>query len=159
MRLTTLLGIIFGLLAVVGAYPLFFQRTATHCGARPLCLSNLKQQAVAFAMYSGDHDDRLPGSDRWMDCLDGYSKNPSIFHDSGLPKGAYGYAYHRALSYAKVPAQPERSLLVYDSTQLGRNASDFLTSLPAGGRHTGSNNVAYCDTHVGRLAAKGSAAP
>ena len=44
--------------------------------------------------------------------------------------------------------------LLYDSTDLAKNAHDSLTSLPKPGRHGGKNNILFCDGHIESVAPK-----
>lgn len=111
-------------------------------------------------MYMGDHDERFPARDYWMDAIAPYVKNKGTFHDPEVPKEAYGYAFNAALNREKAPLDAEKVPLVYDSINPIRNASDPFTSMPAGGRHPkgkpNRNNVAYADGHVKRIDAKGT---
>jgi prepilin-type processing-associated H-X9-DG protein len=38
--------------------------------------------------------------------------------------------------------------MFYDSSNLARNATDPVSSLVLGGRHSGKNNFTYADGHV-----------
>ena len=61
-----------------------------------------------------------------------------------------GYAFNAALGH-KDPEKlgaPATTVLLYDSINPNKGASDFVTSLPQPGRHEGKNNVAYADGHV-----------
>jgi len=148
MRPTTFLPIIIIPSVAALIYPIF--RPGTTCGRRPICLSKLKQQGTALAIYADDSDERFPIGRVWMDRLEPYAKDATLFHEDAVPIGSYGYAFNRGLSGALPPKRPEVALTVYDSTNLGRNASDFLSSLPPTGRHGGYNNVVFADSHAQR---------
>lgn len=125
------------------------------------CVSNLKQVGLTFLMYENDYDDRLPPSSKWMDRLDPYRKDEHILHCPELinPNGGsaditetspYGYAMDRFLENVvttKLP-EPEKMPLAYESTDLGRSATGFLTDVPNPGRHHGRNYLVYLDGHA-----------
>lgn len=116
-----------------------------------LCLSNTKQVSMAILMYLEETDGKLPNRDGWMDAVAGYAKNPKIFIDPEIKlKGGHGFAYDSRLSDKKQTAflHPDRQPMVFDSINLGRNASDPFVSLPNPGRHKGRNSVGYLDGHV-----------
>ena len=128
----------------------------TACGCKVAsraasCIVNVRQQATGMALYAGDHDGRFTPHEAWMDGVAPYVKAESVFHDIDVPRGAYGYAFDRALSQAKAPKRPESAPMLYDSTDLRRNASDLVASLPEPGRHRGRNVVAYADGHAKAL--------
>lgn len=122
---------------------------------RAACLSNLKQQGTAVALYMADWHDRLPNRDHWNDQLRGYikySKRPfDDWVDKKLAKG--GYAYNAALSNRSYNdfAKPAETPLTYDSDNFGSNASDMVASLPQPARHKGRNNMSYLDSHARSL--------
>ena len=43
---------------------------------------------------------------------------------------------------------PDDTVMFYDSSNLARNATDPVSSLVLGGRHSGKNNFTYADGHV-----------
>lgn len=124
-------------------------------GYRPpptaLCLSHLKQIAMAELMYQSESDDRFSDKDQWMDLLHPYVRGEQVFHCTVVARGAYGYAFNSALSGAKTPSKATEVPMVYDSSNLARDASDRVTSLPTGGRHRQSgepkNVIFYADGH------------
>jgi prepilin-type processing-associated H-X9-DG protein len=63
---------------------------------------------------------------------------------------AFGYAFNSNLSGKKVTAiaNPAATPMLYDSTNLARNASDPVTSLPEPPRHGAGNNLGYADGHA-----------
>jgi len=124
------------------------------------CMSNVRLLARAFALYADDYEDRFPPASRWMDASGPYVvkeqrfRCPAVMEASG---NAYGYAASRSLGgvmRAELEA-PGETRLLYDSTLLGRNASDSAGSLPIPGRHVRragpnapwrpANVVAYAD--------------
>jgi len=109
---------------------------------------------LALRVYSDLNNDMLPGRDQWMDAVQSHLKEQRVLKDPEVEeKGQYGYAFHSRLSERKRStfAKPESTPMLFDSINLGRNASDPFTSLPKPGRHNGANCVSYLDTHVKRL--------
>lgn len=104
------------------------------------CLSNVRLMARAFAMYADDYEDRYPPAAVWMDATLPYVVQERRFRCPAVVAeqvAGYGYAAEAALggrARADVDALAEQRLL-YDSTLLGRNATDDGASLPVPGRH------------------------
>jgi prepilin-type processing-associated H-X9-DG protein len=142
-------------LAFLAAF-LFFPITAGEIPRYgPICMSNLKQLALADLAYQADYDDRLPDSQFWMDRLVPYAKNEDLYHCPDVKKTnpkAYGYAMNYELSRRRGNdvAKPEIAPLVFDSVLLVRNATSGFYGFPDPPRHSG-NNVAYLDGHVERI--------
>ena len=75
----------------------------------------------------------------------------------------FGYALNDALAGKKLNlnGKPLKTLpnasttpLLYDSTNVSKNAHDAVASLPRPGRHGGRNNILYLDGHVAAVAPK-----
>jgi prepilin-type processing-associated H-X9-DG protein len=156
-----LVGVIAVLVALV-FYPLVAKAPTTF--HRSNCLSQVKQLCLATEMYLADYGERFPHRDSWMDLLLPYHRNaglehcPTVLEQSGGDKNLYGYAWHSRLSEEsrEVLAEPAKHPMIYDSVNLGRNASDPFASLPnpprshrSGGPR--SNNVGYADGHAKAL--------
>jgi hypothetical protein len=129
-----------------------------HGGNRPTpakaCMSHLKQMAHAMNLYANLNDDRLPNRDHWMEVTVSYANSPDYFKDPEVDgKGQYGYAFNSRLSNQQRSSFPDAALLtmLFDSINLGRNASDPLASFPKPGRHNAANCVCYLDGHVKRI--------
>jgi prepilin-type processing-associated H-X9-DG protein len=123
------------------------------------CPENLKSLYLAFASYAQDWD-ALPPADNWLDneeIVSKVTKNewlhcPAI---SNRQDDKFGYAFNAELSARPMNGKPLKEMpnaattpLLYDSTNLAKNAQDKTTSLPRPGRHSGRNNILYCDGHV-----------
>lgn len=129
--------------------------TSVRAGGGPsphrACISNLKQLALGVTMYTVDNDDRFPGRDVWMDATSSYIKNDAVFHCPDVvdeSNSTYGYAFDGKLSFAAMPKEgADKAPLVFDSVNLGRNASGGLDSMPNPPR-PGGGNVGYADGHV-----------
>lgn len=116
-------------------------------------MTNLKSLGSSLALYSADHDNRLPEAGRWTDAAAAYGLDAQITHCPSVAK--FGYAFHRALGGKSISAVPnaKSTALLFDSVILVGNANDDLTSLPSPGRHaTGSgghgNLAAFLDGHA-----------
>ncbi len=119
------------------------------------CLDNLKQLGSAFALYL-DAEGAYPPAERWMDEISRYFRAGDLPPEEQEKKlrcpdvpydpNAYGYAFFRSLSGKGVDEipHPERQVVVFDSANLSRNASDDLESLPNPPRR-GANNALYAD--------------
>ena len=150
VKILKILGSVFLLFVAVSAFfPLFAMGHPASPGS--LCVSRLKQQAIGLLIDAGDHDERLTPRAAWMDAIQPYVRSETILRDPEGPKGGYGYA-DAALSATETPKAAATTPMVYDSTDPARNASDRFTSLPNPGRHRGTNNVAYAEGHVRRVA-------
>jgi hypothetical protein len=148
---------IFGLVAL--ALLLFFQPTMTdHAADRKL--SNMKQADLGIMMYAADSDDLLPLAANWMDSTRLYTKQEQVYHSPGIPEigmngqPQFGIAFRRSLASANLDKifRPEEVALIFDSSDLSRNASGELELLPNPPRY-GSNDerknlVGFADGHA-----------
>lgn len=119
------------------------------------CLDNLKQLGAAFALYL-DANGAYPPADKWMDEITLYLRAGDLPKEEQEKKlrcpdlpyhpDTYGYALFRSLSgkWADEIPEPEKQVVVFDSSNLSRNANDDLESLPNPPRH-GGNNALYAD--------------
>ena len=131
------------------------------------CLSNIKQSNLAILMYSQDYDETFPHTTQWQDLITPYVRREDVFHCPTASKGIttedapYGYAFNSDLldkPLAKI-ASPRTTLMIYDSSNLSKNAADAGTSLPSPGRHMGLNNLGYVDGHAKGTRAMGGEMP
>jgi hypothetical protein len=130
------------------------------------CPDHLKVLWNAFNLYAQDWD-ALPPAAGWMDNQEIVSKVPENvdFHCPAVSNGhdnRYGYAYNEEVAgrslgqrtSLKQMANAAKTPLIYDSTDLAKNATDRFTSLPKPGRHDGVDYVLYLDGHVGEVKPK-----
>lgn len=125
------------------------------------CRANLKHIYDAFATYAQDWD-AFPPAATWTTAIQDqelFREHPDWkrdwFHCPAAGAGQAGYAFNAALSCRKLKGQPIASMpnaavtpVVYDSSAAGSNAHDSFASLPKPGRHSGGDNVVYCDGHT-----------
>jgi prepilin-type processing-associated H-X9-DG protein len=114
-------------------------------------------------MYMQDYDERFPPASTWMNQLVPYVKDEGDFHCpavGGADSKQFGYAFSSKLAgrVLKEIGDPASRISIYESTNLQRNASDPVTSLPNPRRHLRWNNIAYADGHA-RSEKRMSAAP
>jgi len=131
------------------------------------CLSNVKQVALSFMIYSSDFDDKLPAGGDWQAAVWPYVKNDAIFHCSVAQRGGskkgiadpavFGIAANEALAGANLEklAKPQLEPLAFDSTRLGKSEWAWLDTLPNPGRHEGRNSIGFADGHVISMALTG----
>lgn len=139
-----------GIVALVGGllWPITACACSKEASRKTACISNLKQITLALKMYSSDYDDLLPRGGLWMDDIGPYTKSERILKEPLYWSGPFfGFAYDSRVSGKAIKsfARPEKQPAVFDSVNLGRNASDPFVSLPSPGRHSGKNNVGYLD--------------
>ena len=129
---------------------------------RSMCLHNLKRIGLAIGLYEERSDGRLPLAASWMDALvllredwtpsskdtNVLASCPELWKDG--KSAGFGYAMNRFLigSPKSDWQNPETIHLVYDSTAIENNASEYLPSFPLPGRHGGTNEIVYLDGHV-----------
>lgn len=133
-------GAMLVLIAVMAAVLMPVIMQAREKARSTTCLSNLKIQGLALAMYTQDYDETLPRAKRWMDDLLPYIKDARVFRCPSARRAgveAYGYAYNSGVAAKRLAdlGDPASTRAIYDSSNLARNAADRLTSLPRPGRH------------------------
>jgi prepilin-type processing-associated H-X9-DG protein len=125
------------------------------------CLSHVAEMARAAQLYAEDHNEVYPASNAWMDSLTPYIgksqkvstiSTTTVFHCPSVAAEGYGYAYNSLMSQKALAdiSKPNEIIMLYDSSDLARNASDPVTSLPSPPRHIG-NNIGFVDGHVRSL--------
>lgn len=146
-------------------FPAFAQARAYAREAN--CMSNIKQNAMTILVYSQDYDEHFPPGRNWMTRIDSYFPKGSDRSSLHCPEAAplqqpdwqtrFGYAYDSRLSskaMAKIDG-PEKTWMLYDSTNLSRDATDPGVSLAY--RHIRQANVSMTDGHVTRIRKAGDA--
>jgi len=105
--------VVIAIIAILAAilFPVFAQ--AKHAAKATATLSNLKQDGLAFLMYSNDYDDLLPLSaevdytgnnwNTWQGIIQPYVKNWAIILDPLLPAPTGQYAYWLQIEHFGAP--------------------------------------------------------
>jgi hypothetical protein len=119
-------------------------------------LSNMKQTALAHAMYVEANDGFGPSPDTWMDQLMPFAKSTEIFKVplDGRKGDEFGYAYYRQLDRIRLSEveNPEEVVLAFESSDLHWNANGGFERLPAEPYHEDGTIVfSFLDTHVKAL--------
>jgi prepilin-type processing-associated H-X9-DG protein len=116
---------------------------------KAVCLSNVKNIALAIQMYAVDNDDMLPSADAWCDQVGGYTKNRGVFlceRSWGTPSA---YAYNDTLNRASLAHLGDTaSLIAIFESNAGWNAHGGPELLVTEPRHLGGDNWAFADGHV-----------
>lgn len=138
-----------GILAAV-LVPVFMQ--ARNAAGRAMCLSNVKQLAMAQMLYSSDNDDeRFPAAQKWVDLTAKYAKGDPFNCPTVLrQRGEYGYAMNSTLSNKKSAevAVPNDTVVVFETGTQARNASSDPKMDAPPNRHGPGRNEGYCDGHA-----------
>ena len=117
---------------------------------KAMCLSNMKNLAVAGQTYAADHDDRLPDADRWVEELRPYLNNEAVFKCPEDKSQAFAsYAMNAALSGMSLDdiEDPSAVVLFYETASPGPNPVGGMEDL-ASPRHLDGNNFAFPDGHA-----------
>jgi prepilin-type processing-associated H-X9-DG protein len=128
------------------------------------CLANVKQLSAAMVMYSQDYDGRFPRATVWMDAIRPRITKETVYHCPsvrGSGPSSFGYAFNSNLTGKKAAAipNPAAARMLYDSSNLARNASDPVTSLANPPRHGSGNILGYADGHAQWLRYGGTMSP
>lgn len=131
------------------------------------CVSNLRELALAAAMYAMDWDGKLPDADKWVSQLTKYLADAHVLKCPSAPDLECGYAMNAALSGVVLEKlqSPAETVLFFDSHLGTMNAAGGRDAVCAPGRHGGGNCYAFADGHatwlpeIPDLSAAGAAAP
>lgn len=115
-------------------------------------VGNMRAIANGMLLYVSDHDDVYPPANRWMDALTPYVPNPNVFVSPAFVNRAdeYGYAFNAALAgtSSHEDVDPYNTILVFDSTDLSRNATAPTSTLPNPPRYGVTNTISYANGRV-----------
>jgi hypothetical protein len=155
-----IVGISASLSLLLGIPDLNSIRRENHYGGdrRTSCLSNVKQQGIAFLMYAQDYDGYYPLPQSWNEGVYPYTRNSTILHcpyaeEENLPTYAMNHRLKSVLS-ARIET-PERVVMLFDSIP-GKNLSGGSELLPDPPRHgTGDHNsIGFVDGHAKSVSLK-----
>jgi prepilin-type processing-associated H-X9-DG protein len=135
------------LVVLIMVYPVFVRERGSRIN---VCLSNVKNIALAIQMYVVDNGSHFPPAPIWCDALDEYVKNRDVFRcPQARGKSGWDYAFNAALDrqdFEKL-RKPEATVVIFES-DLGRNASGGRRDLPAVPRHLNGDNYGFADGHA-----------
>jgi len=109
-----------------------------------VCLSNMKNIALAMRMYLEDSDGRYPTEERWQASLNLYVRHKMVYVCPVASRGVPSYAHNPLLFEMDSGhlAALDRTILLFESDEpWGPECGD----LPATPRHTGGDNYAFAD--------------
>jgi len=116
---------------------------------------NVQHLSRAMQLYAQDNNEHFPPGNEWMDCITKHQPNDRFYHCpavAGVKTARFGYAFNSDLSERSLGkiGDPHQVPLIYDSSNLSRNATDPVTSLPNPPRHDlrKGNVIGYVDMHV-----------
>jgi len=127
-------------------FPVFVR--ARESARKAVCLSNVKNMALAINMYATDYDAYPPG-DRWCDAISDYVKNQDVFTCPDAPDQDCAFAYNVELDGAPWNdiADPGREIAIFES-DAGWNVFGGMELLTPEPRHLGGDNYGYADGHA-----------
>ena len=103
------LGVVMGLVALL-AIPMAMLLPALSQAkgkARSImCMSNMKQLALALVLYADDNNGKFPPSNEWCDKINPYVGSPKIFQCPAQENQRCGYAFNRNFSQKTQPSPP-----------------------------------------------------
>jgi len=136
-----------GLVAVFFVFPIY--KKAKVSAQKAVCLSNVKNLALAVQMYIAANDDVFPDAGNWCEALRPYAKNDEVFICPMAPDLRCSYAYNAALSGVRLDAlaDPMRTIAIFES-DTGWNAHGGPELLPTEGRHFHGDNLGFADGHA-----------
>lgn len=104
-----------------------------------VCLSNMRQIAVAMVLFASEHNEKLPDAGSWTEDIQPYLKSHEVLRcpcDSSDTE----------TSYAMNPALSGKSLGVISDTS--NTVLLYETGYEEDARHNGGNCYAFADSHV-----------
>jgi hypothetical protein len=148
-------GFALGCGALVGALALLSWLLPSHLwpggydrqrAQKTVCLSNVKNLALALQMYLADNDDAFPAAEVWCDPLVEYTNSEERLQCPEARDLRCGYAYNRALSGARRRdlADPATTVAIFES-DVGWNAAGDASILPLAPRHLEGDTYGLAD--------------
>lgn len=112
-----------------------------------LCLSHVKNLAIAMSMYAEDYNGHFPESTAWCDTLFEYVKDPDIFRCDKAPSLRCGYAYNAHMPDTTLDrlSDAARNTVVIFESDRGWNAAGTMDLLPKEPRHLGGDYYGFAD--------------
>jgi len=130
-------------------YPMFMR--SRESAQKAVCLSNIKNLALAMQMWLADHNDEFPKTERWVEELMPYIGNEGVLKCPGDESGARSsYALNKAVIGKRLQdvSDPAALVVFYETANPGENpvgGPEDVVSVP---RHMGGNDFAFADGHA-----------
>jgi prepilin-type processing-associated H-X9-DG protein len=117
------------------------------------CINNMKQLALSFHVFAGDHDDRFPPAATWCDAIQTSVGSGNVFLcPRGNASQRSSYAFNGKLDGRKVGEINPNTVLLFEVDD-GWNRFGGPELLLQPSRHVGRYIVAFSDGHVEQLSA------
>jgi prepilin-type processing-associated H-X9-DG protein len=135
--------------AIVGAIAFPFFAKAREAAHATTCMSNVKQISTCMMMYSGENDDTLPASGKWVEAVSVYLHNDGILQCPSEKTHGTCYAMNSKLNIISVKKikSPIDTVMIFESNPMD-NPNGGKELLPYPGRHSHTNNIGFADGHV-----------
>ncbi len=117
---------------------------------KAMCLSNIKNLAVAAQSYAAEHENHLPEADNWVEELRPYlGEDASLKCPEDDSEGLSSYAMNEALSGKSLDdiEDPASVVLFYETANPGVNPAGGAEDL-APPRHLEGGNYVFADGHA-----------
>ncbi len=144
-----------GVLAVILLFMVL--PTCLFHGPRPgamkaVCLSSIKNIALALRMYLDDNHGRFPKTGQWCDTVAEYVRSAEVYRCPSAAEQGCGYAYNAALDDRPAGdlSEPPDTVAVFEG-DAGWSASGGPELLPREPRHLGGDTYAFADGHAAWL--------
>jgi prepilin-type processing-associated H-X9-DG protein len=147
------LGAVCAVLTLVGFASIFADAflSSTIMHQLSVCRSNMKNLGTALLMYAQDWSETLPPEQSWDKAAISTIKPEEVGTAFKCPSAnsPFGYGYNRALDKMKLGRveSPAETVLLLEQDAMSRNSVGDKASQPATHRHTGGNNIGFCDGH------------
>jgi len=135
------------MMALVGAAPGEVQAG----DPKTVCLSNIKNLAMAAQMFAVDNADRFPAADKWVDQLEPYVRNEAIFkcpEDRSEARSSYGMNWALSRKQASKIKNLSDVVLFYETAHPGDTPRSGASDVVSPPRHQGGNNYGFADGHA-----------
>ncbi|MFW5697184.1 MAG: hypothetical protein ACOCX1_01335 [Fimbriimonadaceae bacterium] len=116
-------------------YPVF---TDPAWGQAETSIERLRKAGRALHLYSADHDDRLP-TESWMSDLEPYVDSREALLAPGAE--SYGFAMQQGLPGRRLEQIVPKTVAIFDSSVIERNAVAPLSTMPDPARYGNVNTL------------------
>lgn len=134
-------------IACIGAVSLAYARQSSQY---PRSILHVKRLLLSLEMYANDYDEGLPLPGKWIDETLIYTRDNDAYYSPAVAGQGFGYALNSeyAGTYLSAIANLDTAVLLFDSTDLSRNATDPISTEPNPGRYSGVNTEGFADGEV-----------
>jgi len=114
------------------------------------CEEQIQRLVRGIQMYANTSGGLLPDPDKWIQQIRPFLLQGTTFHCPNDPQPGVSYAMNRGLAGKRMNqiANPNLTVLIYESTLHGDNPADLGAGWPKPPRHAEGNLVAFADGSV-----------